>query len=144
MSKQLNMKPSAEIVEFYETYFKMFGQAGGYILTALPDIIRKTIQQDIKGNFSDKELCLIVEAFEGMKLLPQIAGGHIYNRCRNAIELSNAYIKWIPNADPQDIQFFLQKLHDMPEVMRFILEIWACGYWQGNQNRKKKIEDWVK
>ena len=112
-------------------HFDNLHAGASYILEAWPIAYRRTLL-DIKGRFSEGELSLLIDVFNGTLLTPGMAGQHLLVSASDGIALDSLHEKWNVEADG-----FLGRLHELTTFQATSLEIWARGFWISGQHRKK-------
>lgn len=96
-------------------------------LSQAMDIVRKV--------FTMNEQKLIIDAFNGVILTPQLLGQHIQSNVEETITLYQYDMKWGVNKD--DI---LNKISKLDMLERALVELWAVSFWAINEN----LENYLK
>ena len=95
----------------------------GYILEAWPTLAKRTLA-DLRGKFTTGELCVLIEAVNGLYLTPGLAGQHIGLSVADAMRLDGVADKW--GVDEAILNAKLEALTILESV---VIELWAARYW---------------
>jgi hypothetical protein len=90
----------------------------------------------MKGSFTPAELGLMIEVFNGLILIPQLAGQHVALQVADRIKLDALDKKW--GIDGQEL---IRKIEALTLFSRACLEIWLSRFWK---NGDRDINDYVK
>ncbi|MFH0825272.1 MAG: hypothetical protein V2B18_21180 [Pseudomonadota bacterium] len=113
-----------------------------YILDAFPTLYARTLL-DLRGKFSGNEVALLIDAFNGTMLTPQLAGQHVIMSAADSMELDRTDEKW--NVEPKD---FLARLQALSHFERAVMEIFVRAYWESPETgdglkNPGSLEEWV-
>jgi hypothetical protein len=121
--ENLNDHPMAGMFQDHDT-------AHYFMLQAWKQMWRHSLAS-LKGVFSKGELSLFIDTHNGMMLSPWHYGSNtLAAGTSDAIALDNMADKW--SVDPQVI---LEKIHSLTPTQALCLEVWATGFWQGQNAR---------
>ena len=129
--------------KFYADQFTTLNYGTTYTLDSFPVLYQHTLH-DLKSVFSEPELMLMIDVFNATALMPQLAGQHFEIQVRDGIELDGRAEKWKIDRD-----VMLKKIAALPIFSLACLEIWANGFWYGNEENQKDLDgeqfrEWVK
>jgi hypothetical protein len=105
------------------------------VLDAFPVLYRRGLA-DLKGQFSGPELSLLLDAFNGLLLAPNLLGQHLVASATDGIRLEGLAEKW--GVEPES---FLARLDSLSFFERACLEIWLRAYWESGAEEDPKA--WV-
>ncbi len=80
---------------------------------------------EIKGVFTEVELNLIANAFNGTLLTPQIVGQHLRPQVEDGCSFEQLDKKWEVEKDK-----LLEKIDKLTNFQKTIVEIWAVTFWK--------------
>ncbi len=132
-----------QAAKFYPSVFSSLNAGMEYTADAFPVLYRKTLH-DLRGMFSDGELSLIIDVFNGLILTPGRAGQQIGLSVADGIALDRLDEKL--GVGPEALN---KKISALPVFSRACLEIWANGFWYGGNSTTKKegkgndLESWI-
>lgn len=122
--------------DWYRKSFESLNAGLEYTLEATPDLYRRTLY-DLQGKFTRGELMLMLDAMNGHRSNPHMAGIELGAHVVDRMALENLDKKWgIP-----DRWAFNKKLADLSYYDRACLEIWVQAFWA--QKKHDKIEEYV-
>lgn len=86
---------------------------------------------EIKGLFTDAELNLIIDAFNGTLLTPQIIGQHLLPQMEDSCKFEFLDEKWEVKKDD-----LLKKISGLTNFQKAAVEMWATTLWQKHNGEK--------
>jgi len=120
--KALGPKVGQVAFDFLKTTWGKPNRGATYILEAFPGMFMDTIRE-MKGIFSDEELCLILDSMHKCELSAHISGSHLTPYLLDAIFRDRLEEKW-----KVDAEMFMDKIYKLKDFQEAILEIWAKRY----------------
>ncbi len=135
--KAIAPKISDTAAEFFPQLFSNLHKGVTYALEIWPTLYKRTLIE-MRGRFTADELTLIVEAFQGLNLNPDIPGQFAGINVSNAIDLKRLEDKRSVNK-----KTLVKKIEGLTIFQTAALEIWASAYWQGKRNKEIKLEKWI-
>lgn len=128
MPKKVSPIISDNAVDFYYSQFDNLNAGVTYTLEAYRDLYRRTIHE-MRGNFSEGELMLMVDICNGLILTPGLAGQHIIADVEDGCDLDRLDKKW-----EIEKETLVEKLAALPVFSLACLEVWACGFWRSKNS----------
>ena len=116
--------------------FKNTNSGATFVLESFPHIFKATLGE-IKGKFTPGELDLIIDACEGLELLPVLPGMQASLHIENIIEKDG-----LVGGDSKSGEDVLKKISSLSISQKSMLEIWACACWH-RQKTGQKIGPWI-
>lgn len=110
--------------------FQNLNQGATHILTSYPALYGKTLEE-VAGIFSEPELKLILDVFNGHALTPAMAGQELWWSVTEGIKYDALDTKW--EIQKEAIQ---KKIEGLTIFQKACLEIWANGFWYGGNPKK--------
>jgi hypothetical protein len=86
---------------------------------------------EIKGKFTENELNLIIDAFNGTLLTTQIMGQHLQPQVEDGCSFEFLNDKW--DVSKKDL---LKKISELTNFQAAAIEIWASALWQKHHGTK--------
>ena len=96
----------------------------------------RSLVDNLKGKFTKEELCLMIDAVNGLMLTPQIAGQHMAVNVADAMALDGLDEKW--GVEAKEISQKLRELHIFDIAC---LELWCAKFWRQNGTENEKPLD---
>jgi len=133
---QIIIEATAQVLR---DYFITLNSGTEYVLNAFAPLFLLTLC-GLRSKFTDDELKLIIDTFNATHLTPWLAGHHIIDSCRDAINGNGLDKAWVV-----DKKTFLEKIKSLTIFQAACLEIWANGFWYGDPgNKELNMEKWIK
>lgn len=123
MTKAISPKIRESAAEFYPDLFRNLNAGATHTLEAFPVLYRRTLHE-MRGRFSEGELSLMIDVFNGTWLTPDLAGQHLGVQCSDGIALDGLDEKWGVEKDG-----FLDRVRTLTVFQAACLELWAVGFW---------------
>lgn len=113
---------------FIEKNFPNLYKGASTLLNAMPQLFATTTSE-LKGQFEENELALMIDVMNGTALTPQIMGQHIASNVADGMALDGLDKKWGIERDVLN-----SKLKNCTIFQKAVLEIWSTGFWHGGWN----------
>lgn len=121
----------------HETFREIFGKpitGEQFVLNAFPGLYRRAMF-DLKGRFSEAELCLILDVFNGLKIQPEMSSQHIIANVGDGCDMNGLDEKW-GISKPE----LILKLAQLSIFHLACLEIWAQNFWANGQGMNEFVK----
>lgn len=115
---------SEKATEFIDNWFKRRNPGIEFILESFYITFNHALYE-IKGKFSDNELNLILDAFNGTLLTTQIMGQHLLPQVEDGCRFEFLDEKWEVKKEE-----LLKKISDLTNFQAAAVELWASAFWQ--------------
>ena len=125
---------NSQAAVFYPTVFKTLNSGLEFVLESYPTLYRRALSE-AKNLFTDDELRLIVDVFNGTALTPGSSGLHLALSVEDSITLDGYDQKW--NIDPININ---AKIAELSTFQTACLEVWANGFWYSKASQEKSLD----
>lgn len=129
--KKMTPRVTASSHKFLKHNFRTANAGAEYILEACTSALYPRTMHNIKGKFTADELRLILDVFNATALTAGSAGQHLVMNAVDGMELDGLDKKW--NVDRK---IFTLKLQSLSIFEAACLEIWAVGFWYGEDPDK--------
>jgi hypothetical protein len=126
MKNSIGPRISESAKDFFEALFASGNQGYQYALESFPALYQFTLDRELKGVFTDGELKLMLDVFNGTALTPQISGQHLLANVVDGIELDGLNSKW--GVDKGKV---IEKIKGLSLFQCACMELWANGFWYG-------------
>lgn len=136
---------SDECAKFYESNFSNVNAGVTFVLESFPVLYQRAMFEiKARSELTRNELCLIIDAFNGLALTPGLAGQHITLEVSDGIDLEGLDKKW-----DVDKAAIMEKLSGLSIFLSACLEIWAKSFWSGKREgqepyAKIDLEEYVR
>ena len=120
----------------HESFREIFGKpitGEQFVLNAFPGLYRRAMF-DLKGRFSEGELCLILDVFNGLKIQPEMAGQHIIANVGDGCDMNGLDEKWGISKSDLILKLTLSIFH------LACLEIWSQKFWTNGQGMNEYVK----
>jgi len=126
--KPVTPRVSPQALAWITDTFKNPTHGAGYCIEAF-HVLYAHSMYDLKGQFGEGELSLMIDVFNGTMLTPGRAGQQLLVDCVDGMALNGLDEKW--NVDRKA---FTDKLKSLTLTESACIEIWANGYWYGGKS----------
>ena len=121
--KNADSKNRSETNEYYQQTFQTVDSGKAYVLEMFPVMFRNSLSE-IKEDFTEEELSLIVDVMSGLNLVPEMAGKYLLGNVMDRMAMYDLDLKW--NVEKVH---FLQKLKHLTIFQTACLEVWGNSFW---------------
>lgn len=138
--KPIGPRISESAFDFYTQTFDNSNAGARYVLESFPQIYRATLSREIKGVFSEPELCLMLDAMNATLLTPETAGMTLDANVQDGIALDGLDEKWELAGNEM-----IEKMEGLSLFQRNVLEIWCRLFWESGEYEKDDgLQNWCK
>lgn len=105
------------------------------ILEAAPTLYRQALAE-VRGQFSESECELILDALNGVCLAGGLAGQHLHANVADHISLNAAHKKWGVGAEK-----ISHTIGRLTSFQRAAVELWGAAFWRGKYSAAEFARD---
>lgn len=115
---------SEKATQFIDSWFEKRNPGIEFILETFYTTFNHALHE-IKGKFSDNELNLILDTFNGNFLTPQLIGQHLHAQVDDGCKFEYLDEKW--EVTKEDL---LKKISELTNFQAAAVELWSSAFWQ--------------
>lgn len=121
---------TGQTIDFFTENFQNLNQGCTHALTSYPNLFKQTIEE-VSGIFTEPELKLIIDVFNGHSLTPAMAGQELWWSVTEGIKYDSLDAKW--EIEKEAMQ---EKIDKLTIFQKACIEVWANGFWYGGPSDK--------
>lgn len=134
---QSNPRISEESAEFYKSRYKNLNNGVTVVLENFPAMYKITLHE-IKGIFTENELCFIIDVAKSGSRVPAFNGMHLKTNCTDA-----ATYYGLDKDLGVSIKALTRKIDKLSVFHRAVMGLWSASYWTNGKDQYNVFE-WAK